>query len=328
MLLVVTAGCGGRGVASKGTTLVDIGQGLRGPARSRASIVSVGAQHVAALAEDPAGHLWFGTAAYDDTGHDGVYLSTGATSRPLEVLTAQHTVLGLAWVGNELYVASKERVDAYSGFDGARFASQRTVLTFQPGVGEVNQIVMGPDGRFRLGISAPCDSCVPTVPHAASVVSFLPEGSDVRTEASNIRAPVGLVFVPGTAELLVTMNQRDDLGARTPGDWLSQVTSGQDWRQPACYGQGGAVCAGAPAPVATLDRHAAVSGVAIVDGAAVVAEWATGEVLRIPLHRSGATLTGTPAPFVTGIPKPMAVLAVDGGVLIGDWQRGTIYRIG
>jgi glucose/arabinose dehydrogenase len=340
VLLAVTAGCGGRGAASKAVTttqvstprsagaLVDIGHGLHGPAGSRAMIASPGAEHVASLAVDATGRLWFGTAAYDDTGHDGVYLSTGATSKPLEVLAAQHTVLGLAWVGDELYVASKERVDAYSGFDGTRFASHRTVVTFAPGVGEVNQIVMGPDGRFRLGISSPCDSCVPTVPHTGSVVSFLPDGSDLRTEASDIRAPVGLTYVPGTADLLVTMNQRDDLGARTPGDWLSQVTSGQDWRQPGCYGQGGAPCAGVPAPVATLDRHAAASGVAVVGGAAIVAEWAKGMVLRIELQHDGATYTGTTAPFVTGISQPVAVLAsTDGSVLVGDWHHGTIYRI-
>jgi glucose/arabinose dehydrogenase len=336
VLLAVTAGCGGRGVASKDnptttsptSALVDIGHGLDGPAGSRAVIASTGAQHVASLAEDASGRLWFGTAAYDDTGHDGVYLSTGATSKPLEVLSDQHTVLGLDWVGGELYIASKERVDAYSGFDGTRFASHRTVVTFQPGVGEVNQIVMGPDGRFRLGISSPCDSCTPTVPHAGSVVSFLPDGSDLRTEAAAIRAPVGLAYVPGTADLLVTMNQRDDLGSRTPGDWLSHVSNGQNWRQPACYGQGGAVCAGVPAPVATLDRHAAASGVAIVGGAAIVAEWTKGKVLRIELHHDGATYTGTATPFVTGIPKPMAVLATTGGeVLVGDWQRGTVYRI-
>jgi glucose/arabinose dehydrogenase len=290
-------------------------------------VVSPGAQHVAAVATDASGRLWFGTADYSDSGHDGVYLSTGATSKPLEVLADQHTVLGLAWVGDELYVASKEHVDAYAGFDGARFESHRNVVTFDSGVGEVNQIVMGPDGRFRLGISSPCDSCVPTVPHAGSVVSFLPDGSDLRTEASNIRAPVGLAYVPGTADLLVSMNQRDDLGAKTPPDWLSQVKSGQNWRQPECYGQGGAACAGVPAPVATLDRHAAASGVAIVGGAAIVAEWAPGKVLRIPLHHAGSTYTGTPVPYVTGIPKPVAVLASAGGVLIGDWQHGTIYRI-
>jgi glucose/arabinose dehydrogenase len=328
VLLAATAGCGGRGVASKGDTLVDIGHGLRGPAGSRAAVVSPGAQHVASFAEDSAGRLWFGTADYSDTGHDGVYLSTGASSKPLEVLANQHTVLGLTWVGDELYVASKEHVDAYAGFDGSRFESHRNVVTFAPDVGEVNQLVMGPDGRFRLGISSPCDSCVPTVPHAGSVVSFLPDGSDLRTEAANIRAPVGLTFVPDTSDLLVTMNQRDDLGSRTPGDWLSQVSTGQDWRQPACYGQGGAACVGVPAPVATLDRHAAASGVAIVDGAAIVAEWATGKVLRIDLHHDGSTYTGTAAPYVTGSSlKPVAVLAVHGGVLIGDWQRGTIYRI-
>ena len=88
------------------------------------------------------------------------------------------------------------------------------------------------------------------------------------------------------------------------------------------------MCAGVPAPVATLDRHAAASGVAVVDGAAIVAEWTKGTVLRVELHHDGATYTGTAAPFVTGIAKPMAVLASAGGsVLVGDWQHGIVYRI-
>jgi hypothetical protein len=36
------------------------------------------------------------------------------------------------------------------------------------------------------------------------------------------------------------MNQRDDLGARTSGDWLAQVHVGDDWRFPGCYGPRGA----------------------------------------------------------------------------------------
>jgi len=59
------------------------------------------------------------------------------------------------------------------------------------------------------------------------VVSFLPDGSDLRVEAGGIRAPVGLAYYPGTNDLFVTMNQRDDLGAQTPGDWLAVVRAGQ-----------------------------------------------------------------------------------------------------
>ena len=62
------------------------------------------------------------------------------------------------------------------------------------------------------------------------------------------------------------MDQRDDFGAATPGDWLGLVGVGQSWGFPGCYGQGGTACVGVPSPVAALDPHAAVSGVAIVTG--------------------------------------------------------------
>ena len=97
-------------------------------------------------------------------------------------------------------------------------------------------------------------------------MSFLPDGTDLRADATDIRAPIGLAYFPGTSELFVTMNQRDDLGDQTPGDWLSIVQAGQSWGFPDCYGQGGGECAGEPGPVAELDQHAAVSGVAIVTG--------------------------------------------------------------
>ena len=38
-------------------------------------------------------------------------------------------------------------------------------------------------------------------------------------------------------DLLVTMNQRDDLGDQTPGDVLAVVQVGQAWGFPDCYGE-------------------------------------------------------------------------------------------
>jgi glucose/arabinose dehydrogenase len=145
---------------------------------------------------------------------------------------------------------------------------------------------------------------------------------------------VGLAFHPRTGDLFVTMNQRDDLGVETPGDWLAVVGQGQAWGFPDCYGQGGTACMGVPEPTAVLDTHAAVSGVAIVTGqlgstvgtCAVVAEWAAGKVLRVTLDRP--TDTATVAPFLTGLENPVPVaLASDGALLVGDWTTGTVYRI-
>jgi len=319
------------------STLVDIGAGLDGPPGLMATVYATGLANVSAFAFDPEGRLWAATAAYDDGGDDAVYLITAAGAiTPVKVIPGLHTPLGLVWSGDTLYVASSGRVDAYSGLADGAFAQHRTVLALPAGVGEVNGLVMSRGRRLVLGVSAPCDACTTTTQDAAAVISFLPDGSDVQVMASGIRAPVGLAYYPGTDDLFVSMNQRDDRGDATPGDWLAVVRSGQDWGFPDCYGQGGSVCDGAPAPVAVLDPHAAVSGVAIVtDGlgssvtsSALVAEWATGKVLRVALTGESSGYTGVVGPFLTGLTKPVPVAtAPDGAVLVGDWGTGTVYRI-
>ena len=132
------------------------------------------------------------------------------------------------------------------------------------------------------------------------------------------------------------MNQRDDLGELTPGDYLAVVQAGQDWGFPDCYGQGGTACTGVPTPTAVLDAHAAVSGVAIVTGqlgaavgnSALVAEWSTGVVEAVALTGVGSTYSGTVTRFLTGLQNPVAVaVSPDGALLVGDWTTGTIYRI-
>ena len=190
-----------------------------------------------------------------------------------------------------------------------------------------------------MGISAACDHCVPGTEYSAAIVSFLPDGSDLRVYAKRVRAAIGLTYYPGTSDLFATMNQRDDLGDATPGDWLAVVRDGDDWGFPACYGQSATTCATVPEPVAVLDKHSAVSGVAIVTGqlgaevgtAALVAEWSDGKVQRVALTKSGtgtATYTGTVHPFLTGLKNPMPVmLGADGALIVGDWATGIVYAI-
>jgi glucose/arabinose dehydrogenase len=86
-----------------------------------------------------------------------------------------------------------------------------------------------------MGISAACDHCRSRSRWSGTIVSFRPDGSGVRLFASGIRAPFGMTLYPGTADLFVTMNQRDDLGARTPGDWLGVVRPGDDWKTGTIY---------------------------------------------------------------------------------------------
>lgn len=332
MAATLFVGCGG----SPEPKLVQLSLKIYGRKDLRAIPYAYGPAKVAAFAFDSQNRLWFTTADYTDVGHDGLYLVKQARAKPVEVVSKLHTPLGLLWHGNTLYVASTGRVDAFSDLHGTTFATRRKILTLPEHVGESNNLVLAPDGRLLLGVSAACDHCTPKSKLSGAIVSFRTDGTDLRVYAGGIRAPVGLAFDPGTSRLLVTMNQRDDLGSRTPGDWLSLVGEGQNWKFPACYGQGGSVCTGVPEPVAVLDKHAAAASVVIVTGqlgsgigtSALVAEWAKNTVLQVKLDKSGTRSSGKATPFLKGIGNPVAmILTKRGDLLVGDWSTGVIWEV-
>jgi glucose/arabinose dehydrogenase len=340
LLALAGAGCGSSPShrAAK-TALVSIGAGLKGPSGLAATVYAKGPATTATAAFDARGRLWLAAAGLGTHAKDGVYLVARPGARAVRVVKGLDDPLGLLWRGDTLYVASVGRVDAFGDFDGSRFGTRREIVDGPVAKGENNTLVLSPQGRLVMGITATCDHCEPASRYAGAVVSFRTDGSDLRVVAGHIRAPVGLAYVPATGELLASMNLRDDLGSKTPGDWLGQIAAGQDWRQPACYGQGGSACAKPPSPIASLDPHAAASGVAIVSGAlagggaghdsALVAEWQLGKVQRVALTRSGATYTGAVSTYLTGVKNPFAVTLAPGGgsLLVGDWASGTIYRI-
>ena len=118
------------------------------------------------------------------------------------------------------------------------------------------------------------------------------------------------------------MNQRNDLGARTPGDWLAEVREGESWGFPACYGQGGSACTGVPKPIAVLDKHAAAGGLTVMGGDALVSEWQLGVVKRVSLA-SGRVET-----YLSGLKNPLALATTrDGALLVGDWGSGRVYTV-
>jgi glucose/arabinose dehydrogenase len=338
-LALVAAGCGGasRSAASTAAGPVDIGQGLQGPTGLKATVYAGGLRNVSAFALDARGRLWATTSAATDHSGDGVYLISRAGAAPVKVIGGVEGPLGLVWHAGRLYVASLGRVDVYSGLAGMRFARHRAIIVEPSGHGWNNAIVATAGGRLVMGISSGCDHCVSTSRWSGTIVSFRPDGSDVRLYAKGIRAPFGIAYDPATGALLTSMNQRDDLGTKTPGDWLALVRAGQNWRFPGCYGQGGSACRGVARPLAVLDEHAAAGGVAIVSGqlgaavgrSALVTEWERGIVQQVPLRASGSGYASTTAtPLLTGFTNPLALaLSADGALLVGDWASGKIYRI-
>jgi glucose/arabinose dehydrogenase len=339
--LLSFCGCGSSGAPGPRTrssagALVPIGAGLEGPAGLRVSVYAKGPPTLAAFAFDAKGRLWLTAAGLEAHAHDGVYMIAKAGAPPVKVISHLDDPLGIVWYDGQLYVASVGRVDVFSGLRGTRFTKRRRIVEGPVAKGENNLLVMAPDGRFLMGVTATCDHCTPRSKFSGSVVSFRPDGSDLRLYARRIRAPFGLAYFPGTSDLFVSMNQQDNLGADTPGDWLAIVREGQNWRFPACHGQGGSACVGAPKPVAVLDKHAAVGGIAFATGqlgptirtSALVAEWNVSKVQQVALTKAGSSYQGTVTPFLTGVRNPLALaFAPDGSLLVGDWATGMIYRI-
>jgi glucose/arabinose dehydrogenase len=320
LAVLCLAACGG--TSGK---LVPIGEGLQGPSGMKATLYASGLPLMSAFALDSRGRLWVTTSGATTHLTDGVFVVPSPGAQPLRVVTGIQGPLGLVWVGSRLIVSSLGKVTSFGDLQGTRFHAATTIVDGPVANGENNNVILAPDGHLVMGISASCDHCVPASKWSASIVTFRPDGSDLQLFATRIRAAYGLVYYPGTSDLFASMNQRDDLGAATPGDWLALVRKGEDWGFPDCYGQ----CKLSPSPVAVLDRHAAAGGVAIVDSDAFVSEWQLGKVQRVVLTKTDSGYTGKVEPYLTGLKNPLPLLAIGGGaLLVGDWQTGKIYRIG
>ena len=239
-----SSGCAGGSERRVPTTkLVSIGAGLRGPSGLTASVLRAGARP-----RLRARHRRRGPAVGGDrrrtrtTATDAVYLVPSPGAAPVKVITgAAHTARAALGRRHAL-----RRV--------ARCGSTRTRASTAPRSPSHRTVADAPrrrrrDQRHRAGArrthrrsASPrrATTARRRSPGPASVVSFLPDGTDLQVVAAGIRAPVGLAYYPGTERPV-----RHDEPARRPRRRDARRLArgrrpGQDWGFPDCYGQGGA----------------------------------------------------------------------------------------
>lgn len=290
------------------------------PSGYRVTTWATGLEHPTALSFGPDHRLYVS----EDVGK--VVSVARGSARPRLFASGLTVPLGLLWRGQTLYVSESGRVQTLT-LDGRR----RTIVAGLPyGLHQQDAIVAGPDGRLYLGSGSTCDSCRETDRRSAAILSFRPDGSDLRVVASGLRNPYGLVFAGRT--LYATVNGRDKLGDGEPAELVVRVSSGADFGWPDCWPSYVlerliGTCSGVSRPVAYLEPHSSADGIASWRGDLFVAEW--GEYLH---HNHGRRLVrisrGRVTTFATGFDHPLA-LAVDpsGGLLVADWGRGVIYEI-
>ncbi len=310
----------------------------------RAEVYARGVQAPTAIAFGPDGRLYV-------TQENGKIVSVGRGARRARLLaTGFPTPLGLAWRDRTLYVSAQGRVERLRIASG-RVIARRTILANLPfGRHQQDTIVFGPNGRLYLGSGSTCDACIEQDARSAAVLSFRPDGSDLRIVSTGLRNPFGLAFQPGTGRLYVSVNNRDDLpnpSAPEPAETVVVAAQGRDFGWPDCWPsfrrkQLVGPCTGVTRPVAYLEPHSSADGLAFYQkqsyparfrGSLFVALWGQyaaedhgRRVVRLVLGRDGKARSATT--FASGFDHPLA-LAVDrlGGLLVGDWGRGVIYRI-
>jgi hypothetical protein len=120
---------------------------------------------------------------------------------------------------------------------------------------------------------------LPVIAAAGCGAALRPRAASLRSArvstARRVRAAYGLAFYPGSTDLFASMNQRDDLGAHTPGDWLALVREGRvalTRRGEAYRGEVTTFLTGLRNPLPPILER---------DGSLLVGDWASGTIYLV-----------------------------------------------
>ena len=200
---------------------------------------------------------------------------------------------GMALVGSTLYVANADALVAfpYDPAADAIVAAPRTVarLPAERNHHWTKSLAAGPDGKLYVGVgsnSNVAEHGMAEEEGRAAVWQIDPASGGARLYATGLRNPVGLDFRPGSGELFVVVNERDELGSDLVPDFLTTVRDGAFYGWPWSY-YGDRVdtrveparpdmVARAIAPDYALGSHVAPLGLTFSDGARLGPLFASG----------------------------------------------------
>jgi glucose/arabinose dehydrogenase len=284
-------------------------------------------------------------------------------------LTGLRSPFGMALVRSTLYVANADSLVAFPYQPGATRITAPPRLVTQLPAGRnhhwTKSLVASPDGR-RLYVGVGSNSNVAENGMAieeerAAVWEIDPVSGSHAIYGSGLRNPVGLAFLPGTHDLYVVVNERDELGSDLVPDYLTRIQPGAFYGWPwSYYGQhvdvrpkppNPAMVARAIPPDFALGPHVAALGLTFSEGQTLGANYAGGafigqhgswnrrpssgyRVVFVPF--AGGRPTGQPADVLTGfvdasgraMGRPVGVqIAGDGALLVADDVGNTVWRV-
>jgi glucose/arabinose dehydrogenase len=273
-----------------------------------------------------------------------------------------------------LYVANTDGIIQFPYRNGdlkARGPAQHLATHLSPGGllrggGHwTRDIVFSPDGK-KMYVSIGSRSNVSdkaAEENRARIFEFNPDGTGQNVYAWGIRNAVGIAFRPGTNELWMSTNERDEIGEDLPPDYISRVRSGGFYGWPWFYignhpdprhkGKHLELADKVVVPDVLVQAHSATLNLCFYTGdqfpseykddifAAFHGSWnrvkRTGyKVVRVAFDHSTGKARGEYEDFVTGFVtsegkvwgRPVGItVAKDGSLLISEDGNGTIWRV-
>ena len=274
-----------------------------------------------------------------------------------------------------LYVANTDGIIRFPYRNGdlkARGPAEKLSAQLSGGAGFLRSgghwtrdIVFSPDGKkmyISIG-SRSNDSDDPSEANRARIFEFNPDGTEQKVYAWGIRNAVGIAFRPGTNELWMSTNERDELGEDLPPDYISSVRRDGFYGWPWFYlgnhvdprhkGKHPDLAGKVIVPDVLVQAHSATLNLCFYAGDQFPAEYKgdifaafhgswnrtkrTGyKIVRVPFDHATGKALGEYEDFVTGFVtkdgnvwgRPVGLtVAKDGSLLFSEDGNGTIWRV-
>src|SRR5688572_8302430 len=219
----------------------------------------------------------------------------GSADRRSAPLTGLNSPVGMALVGDQLYVANTDALVRFPYRPGATTIEARgTKVADLPG-GPLNHhwtknVIASPDGsRLYVTVGSNSNAAehgIDMEVDRAAILEIEAATGARRVYASGLRNPNGLAWEPATGLLWTVVNERDAIGGDLVPDYMTSVREGSFYGWPYSYfGQivdervqppRPDLVAKAIKPDYALGPHTASLGLALADGAALPPQFSNG----------------------------------------------------
>jgi glucose/arabinose dehydrogenase len=168
----------------------------------------------------------------------------GAAAERHPFLTGLNSPLGMALVGEDLYVANTDALMRFTYHDGDTRITAPGLKVADLPAGPINHhwtknVIASPDGS-RLYVTVGSNSNIAENGIAAerdraAILEIDPKTGERRVYASGLRNPNGLAYEPTAKTLWTVVNERDELGNDLVPDYLTSLKEGAFYGWPYSY---------------------------------------------------------------------------------------------